>query len=94
MGTEGGTHRRSRSRGASLQLSQRYQAFEGTLRVRARSRPLQGRIEGATLRTPDGRAGALVLQWEEEMLKVVQAAGPLGLAQGGYFSRAKDSHCG
>lgn len=80
-------------RGTSLQLSQHYQAFEGSLRFRERSRPLQGRIEGRTLRTPGGRAGELVLEFEEGRLRIGQAAGPLALARGRSFNRAKGPDC-
>ena len=48
-------------RDASLDLAQRYQEFEGTLRHRERSRPVAGRIEGNTLRAQGGKAGELVL---------------------------------
>jgi hypothetical protein len=80
-------------RGASLLLSQRYQEFEGVLQYGRRSRPLQGRIEGAILRTPGGRAGELVLELAEPQLRIVEAAGPLALAQGGAFTRAHGSAC-
>ena len=69
-------------RGASLQLTQRFQEFEGTLAHRQRSRELEGRIAGATLRTPGGRAGELVLQADGDELHIAAAAGPLALAQG------------
>jgi hypothetical protein len=81
-------------RGTRLQLSQHYQEFEGTLYFRERSRALQGRIDGRTLRTPGGRAGELVLELEDRQLRMVQAAGPLTLAVGQSFVRAKGSDCG
>lgn len=80
-------------RGTSLQLTQRYQEFEGTLRFRERSRPLQGRIEGRTLRTPGGRAGELVLEAGEDRLRIAQAAGPLALATGQFFVRPQGPEC-
>jgi SAM-dependent methyltransferase len=80
-------------RGTSLQLSQRYQEFEGTLRFRQRSRALQGQIDGKTLRTPGGKAGELVLLMEEPRLRILQAAGPLTLARDGTFTRAGGSEC-
>ena len=44
-------------RGTRLQLTQRFQEFEGTLAHRQRSRQLEGRIAGATLRTQGGPCG-------------------------------------
>lgn len=80
-------------RGSSLQLTQHYQEFEGALRFRERSRPVQGRIEGRMLRTPGGRAGELVLEAQQEQLRIVQAGGPLALAAGQSFVRAKGADC-
>ena len=80
-------------RGTSLALSQRYQAFQGTLAHRQRSRQLEGRIEGAILRAPGGRAGELMLQIEGDDLRIAEAAGPLALAQGQHFKRAGADPC-
>jgi SAM-dependent methyltransferase len=80
-------------RGASLKLDQRYQVFAGTLNFGQRSRPLEGRIEGAVLRTPGGRAGELVLQMAGDELRIASAGGPLGLAQGQAFKRATGQTC-
>jgi SAM-dependent methyltransferase len=80
--------------GASLRLVQRYQVFEGTLDFGRRSRPLEGRIEGAELRTPAGRAGELVLQAAGDELRIASAGGSRGLAQGQAFKRAAGQTCG
>jgi Methyltransferase domain len=80
-------------RGTSLQLTQRFQEFEGTLAHRQRSRTLEGRIAGATLRTQGGRAGELVLRADGDELHIDAAAGPLALAQGQIFRRAPAHGC-
>jgi len=80
--------------GTSLQITQRYQEFEGTLAHRQRSRPVEGRIEGATLRMPARRAGELVLEADGDELRVTAAAGPLAMAQGQAFRRAATNSCG
>ena len=80
-------------RGTSLQFAQRYQEFEGTFRHRQRSRNLEGRMAGATLRVPGRRAGDLVLQAEGDELRVTTAGGPLALAQGQVFRRAPADSC-
>ena len=79
--------------GTSLQLTQRFQEFEGTLAHRERSRTLEGRIAGATLRTQGGRAGELQLQADGDELHIAAAAGPLELAQGQSFRRAPADGC-
>jgi SAM-dependent methyltransferase len=81
-------------RGTSLQVTQRYQAFEATLNHRQRSRKLEGRIEGATLRTLAGRAGDLALDVKGDELHIASAEGPLGLAQGQVFKRTTAPSCG
>ena len=80
--------------GASLDLAQHYQAFEGTLRHRERSRPVAGRIAGDILRAAGGKAGELVLQVQGGQLRILAAAGPLALAQGMGFHRAPGERCG
>jgi SAM-dependent methyltransferase len=80
-------------RGARLRLSQRYQEFNGALHDRERSRALQGRIDGRTLRTVAGNAGGLVLEFEQGELRIVQAAGPLAPAAGRSFIRANGPDC-
>ena len=80
-------------RGTRLQLTQRFQEFEGTLAHRQRSRTLEGRIAGATLRTQGGRAGELQLRADGDELHIAAAAGPLALAQGQTFRRAPAHGC-
>jgi SAM-dependent methyltransferase len=80
-------------RGTSLQLTQRFQEFEGTLAHRQRSRKLEGRIAGATVRTQGERAGELVLRADGDELHIAAAAGPLALAQGQTFRRAPEHGC-
>ena len=81
-------------RGGSLQLAQKYQAFDGVLRWRERSRELTGRIAGNELRAPAGRHGELVLQVMGETLRITGAEGNLALAQGQSFQRAAGGSCG
>lgn len=83
-------------RGTGLNLVQRHQEFEGTLVRGDRTRKVDGRIEGATLRTSresSGRAGELVLELQGEKLRIVAAGGPLALAQGMSFFRASGPGC-
>ncbi|MBA3771664.1 MAG: class I SAM-dependent methyltransferase [Ramlibacter sp.] len=80
--------------GTRLQLSQRYQEIEGTLAHRQRSRKIEGRLEGATLRVLGGRAGELVLEVAGDGLRITAAGGPLTLAQGQVFKRAAADGCG
>jgi hypothetical protein len=83
-------------RGTSLTLSPHSQEFEGTLVRGDRTRNVDGRIDGATLRTSPasaGRAGELVLQLQGDKLRIVTAGGPLVLIQGMSFFRAGGSGC-
>jgi hypothetical protein len=83
-------------RGTSLTLKQRFQEFEGTLVRGDRTRNVDGRIEGSTLRTSResaGRAGELVLELAGERLRIVTAGGPLTLIQGMSFVRASGAGC-
>ena len=83
-------------RGTALTLTQRYQEFEGTLVRGERSRKVDGRIEGTTLRTSresSGRAGELVLEVQGDMLRIITAGGPLTLAQGMSFRRTSGAGC-
>jgi hypothetical protein len=82
--------------GTTLDLTQRYQEFEGTLVRGERTRKVDGRIDGATLRTSAasaGRAGELVLQLQGDLLRIVSAGGPLALAQGQAFRRGSATGC-
>jgi SAM-dependent methyltransferase len=80
-------------RGTSLQLTQRFQEFEGTLAHRQRSRKLEGRIAGATLRTQGGRAGELALRADGDELHIAAGEEPLALAQGQIFRRGPAHGC-
>ena len=83
-------------RGTALTLTQRYQEFEGMLVRGERSRKVDGRIEGTTLRTSresSGRAGELVLEVQGDMLRIITAGGPLTLAQGMSFRRTSGAGC-
>ena len=82
--------------GTALNLTQRHQEFEGTLVRGQRTRKVDGRIDGDTLRTSpasSGRAGELVLRLEGDRLRIVAAGGPLTLAQGMHFFRANGAGC-
>jgi hypothetical protein len=83
-------------RGTGLHLVQRHQEFEGTLVRGDRTRKVDGRIDGTTLRASresSGRAGELVLELQGEKLRIVSAGGPLALAQGMSFFRATGTGC-
>jgi SAM-dependent methyltransferase len=77
----------------SLQLSQEYQQVQGRLARRERVRVIEGRIEGATLRTQATRIGSLVLERHGDELRVTGGDGPLALAQGATFRRADGAGC-
>ena len=80
-------------RGASIALTQKYQAFEGTLGWRGRTRDLAGVIKGTELHVPAGSSGELVLQVADNVLRIVSAQGNLALAQGQSFARAAGASC-
>ena len=80
-------------RGASIALRQKYQAFEGTLGWRDRTRELVGTINGTELRVPAGSSGELVLQVAANTLRIIAAQGNLALAQGQTFTRATGASC-
>ncbi|MDP3619484.1 MAG: class I SAM-dependent methyltransferase, partial [Ramlibacter sp.] len=80
-------------RGASLELTQQFQRFEGTLRHRKRARTLKGTVEGSTLRSVTEKAGELVLEVNGSQMRLVAAGGPLALAQGQSFTRAGPQGC-
>ncbi|MDP1742590.1 cyclopropane-fatty-acyl-phospholipid synthase family protein [Polaromonas sp.] len=81
-------------RGASIKLTQKYQAFEGTLAWRDRTRELKGTISGSELRTPAGSSGELVLTASDDALRITAAQGNMALAQGQRFTRAAGASCG
>ena len=77
----------------SLQLSQEHQQVQGRLVRRERERVIEGRVEGATLRTQATRIGSLVLERHGDELRVTGGDGPLALAQGATFRRADGGGC-
>jgi SAM-dependent methyltransferase len=81
-------------RGASINLTQTYQNFSGTLAWRERTRELAGSISGSELRTPAGSSGELVLQAAGDELRITAAQGNMALAQGASFRRAAGPSCG
>lgn len=80
-------------RGASLELKQKFQRFEGTLRYRQRARELIGTIEGLTLRSMTAKAGELVMEVNGSQMRLVEAQGTLALARGQSFTRAGPEGC-
>jgi SAM-dependent methyltransferase len=78
----------------SLQLAQRFQVFEGTLKRRDRTRPVTGRIQGSTLSTEAHRNGSLVLEAAGPELRVKGGTGQLALLKGQSFVRATGASCG
>ena len=80
-------------RGASIRLKQKYQAFEGTLAWRDRTRELVGTINGTELRTSAGKYGEVVLQASNDQLRITSAQGNLALAQGTSFQRVAGTAC-
>ena len=81
-------------RGASIRLTQKYQAFEGLLAWRDRTRDLVGTVNGTALRVPAGSNGELVLQASDNTLRITTAQGNLALVQGQTFTRATGASCG
>lgn len=77
----------------SLQLAQRLDEVNGTLRRRDRERELHGRMEGNLLRTQSTKVGALVLELNGDALRIVDGEGQLALAQGMSFRRASGESC-
>jgi hypothetical protein len=77
----------------SLRLSQQYQEARGSLVRRGRVREIDGRIDGATLRTQPTRHGALVLELAGDGLRVADGEGALALARGASFRRATGAAC-
>jgi len=80
-------------RGASIQLTQTYQTFTGTLGWRTRTRALAGTIRGSELRTPAGSSGELVLEAQGDVLRISEAQGNMALAQGQTFQRTAGASC-
>jgi methyltransferase family protein len=77
----------------SLSLTQQYQDVQGILTRRDRNRPIEGRIDGATLRTHATRHGSLMLGLAGDQLSVTGGDGALALALGATFRRAAGAAC-
>jgi SAM-dependent methyltransferase len=75
------------ARGTSLQLAQRYQAFDGELRLAQRRQSVQGRIEGSLV-----RAEGMALDFAGDQLRVGTSAVP-GLEVGTVMRRSANSGC-
>ena len=80
-------------RGASIRLAQTYQNFTGTLGWRDRTRELTGLIKGTELHVPAGSSGELVLQANDNTLRITEALGNMALAQGQSFTRTSAASC-
>ena len=79
--------------GASIRVNQQFQSFTGTLSWRGRSRELTGLIKGSALHVAAGSSGELVLQANDDMLRITQADGNLALVQGQSFTRTSAASC-
>jgi SAM-dependent methyltransferase len=78
----------------SMEVVQTYQRFDGILMRRELSRPIGGRIEGATVRTNPQRNGSLVMEAVGDELRVTDGTGTLATARGQRFRRAQAGGCG
>jgi SAM-dependent methyltransferase len=78
--------------GATLNLVQRFQSFDGTLVHRKRTRALSGRIDGGQLTTASKR-GDLTLEVKDNEMRLASAEGVLALARGASFKRAAGNSC-
>lgn len=76
-----------------LRLRQRSDAVEGTLQRKQRVRTILGRLDGDTLHTESHRNGSLVLQLQGDELRITGGEGPLALAAGQSFARARAADC-
>lgn len=65
----------------------------GTLARKDRKRELHGRLEGNVLHTQSTKVGSLVLELEGGQLRIIGGEGPLALAQGMAFTRARGLAC-
>lgn len=72
--------------GQRLQWTQRFQEVQGTLAQGAATQPLQGRVRGSEVQTPQGS-----LQLTGDALHVSRGSGPL--AAGAVFERAAQGRC-
>jgi hypothetical protein len=82
-------------KGASLQLNQRFQEYSGTLAHTARRDKfdLQGRIQGNLLRINPGSNDELLLEAENNSLRIVSAQGVMALAAGQSLVRTAGAKC-
>ena len=67
---------------------------EGVLMRRDRERTIEGSVSGNTLRTETTKYGSLVLEAAGSELRILGGEGPLSLARGTSFLRARGAACG
>ena len=80
--------------GAQLQLRQAYQAVQGTLRRAGKSRPVAGRLTGATLDMDAKAPHRLQLRWQEGgRLQVSTASGRFAVLRRARFAPARGDTC-
>ena len=79
----------------SLKLKQsNLEHVEGVLMRRDRERTIEGSVSGNTLRTETTKYGSLVLEAAGSELRILGGDGPLSLARGTSFQRARGAACG
>ena len=67
---------------------------EGVLMRKDRERTIEGSVNGNTLRTETTKYGSLVLEAAGSELRILGGDGPLSLARGTSFQKARGSACG
>jgi hypothetical protein len=77
----------------SLRLTQQHEDVQGTLVRRDRVREIEGRVEGALLRTQSTKVGSLVLERAGDELRITGGDGVIALARGATFQRAAGNGC-
>jgi hypothetical protein len=77
----------------SLRLTQEQQDVQGTLVRRDRVREIEGRVDGARLRTQSTKIGSLVLECAGDELRITGGDGVIALARGATFQRASGAAC-
>ena len=84
-------------RSFSLELAQKFQNFEGTLRRQVggqtQTRDLAGRINGAVLQATSGAAAILTLELEADALRILGADSSLSALRGMSLRRAASGRC-
>jgi SAM-dependent methyltransferase len=84
-------------RGFSLELTQKFQNFEGTLRRQIgsqdQSRKLSGRITGAVLKAASGGSALLTIEFQGDVLRITGADSSLSALRGMSLRRAADGRC-